>query len=420
MHQPARERNLPNSALSQLFRATLALIALCPVTSLYAQSDAALGLRPNVVRITTTHGVDTELGFGFVVGEDGNGLYVVTANHVVPASTSPDDPPSTVKAYFFSDQSVAHNAEILKRDVHHDLALLRIRQPYTINWTKKCIASSADAIRKTKVLFIGRNAIWYVPAVNGEIASDGPDGDQLLQADMYQLQPGSSGGPLVATTGIVGMVEARDASDGGVLSIGFIETSVKNWGYPWQLELMPLPLQGDWSGTLQVPLPLVFHLAANGTGTTDAPKNNSFNIPVTYTVVGNNITILVQSVPAMFKGTVSADTMDGTFVQNGSLPLTLKLDGSAAADGSPSGTWKGDLLAPLPLRLHLDSSGGGTADDVLKGALGMALQYTLQDRDFTFQIPSVGASYTGHADLQKISGTFSQNGNVLHLDFTKN
>ena len=169
-----------------------------------------------------------------------------------------------------------------------------------------------------------------------------------------------------------------------------------------------------------MPLPLVFHLAANGTGTTDAPKNNSFNIPVTYTVAGNNITILVPSVPAMFKGTVSPHTMDGTFAQNGSLPLTLKVDGSAAADGSPSGTWKGDVLAPLPLRLHLDSSDSGTADDLLKGALGMALQYTLQDRDFSFQIPSVGASFAGHADLQKISGTFSQNGNVLPLVFSKN
>jgi hypothetical protein len=62
------------------------------------------------------------------------------------------------------------------------------------------------------------------------------------------------------------MVEAKSADDGGVLSIGFIQTNVKNWGYPWQLELMPLPLQGDWSGTLQMPLPLVFRLAADGTG----------------------------------------------------------------------------------------------------------------------------------------------------------
>jgi hypothetical protein len=216
------------------------------------------------------------------------------------------------------------------------------------------------------------------------------------------------------------MVEAKSADDGGVLSIGFIQTNVKNWGYPWQLELMPLPLQGDWSGTLQMPLPLVFRLAADATGTTDAPKNNSFNIPVTYTVAGDSITILVPSVPAMFKGTVSSGSMDGTFAQNGSLPLTVNREGGAAPDGSLSGTWKGDVNAHLPLRLHLDASGGGTADDLLHGALGMDLHYTLDNRDISFQIPSVGASFTGHAELQKISGTFSQSGAVLPLAFVKN
>ena len=90
-----------------------------------------------------------------------------------------------------------------------------------------------------------------------------------------------------------------------------------------------------------------------------------------------------------------------------SLPLILTRDGGASPDGSVIGTWRGELHAPLPLKLHLDSSGGGTADDLLHAALRMVLQYTLQDRDFSFQIPSVGPSFTGHAQLQEISGITS-------------
>ena len=398
----------------------LSFFAFGPLIALEAQSDEALALKPNVVRISASHGEDEELGFGFIVGEDTNGLYIVTANHVLASSSNPDDPPASIKVFLFSDQTVAHAAEILDHDVNHDLGLIRIKQPYNVSWTKKCLSSSDEASRNTPVLFIGRDASWYVPAVNGEISSDGPDSNQMLLADMYQLQPGSSGGPLVARTGIVGMVEAKSASDGRVLSISSIESAVENWGYPWQLELMPLPLQGDWSGTLQVPLPLVFTLGPSGIGTTDAPKNNSFGIPVTYTASGGTIKILVPSQNAAYVGTFTSSSMSGTFAQNGSLPLILTRDGGPSPDGSVIGTWRGDLHAPLPLKLHLDSSGGGTADDLLHAALGMVLQYTLQGRDFSFEISSVGASFTGHAQLQKISGTFSQNGNVLPIVFTKN
>jgi Trypsin-like peptidase domain len=414
--------SLSKSRFARAFGAVIVLAFLVfgrPV-ALDAQSDEALALKPNVVRISSSQNGNEELGFGFIVGEDANGLYIVTAKHVIGVSSTPGDPSPSVNVFLFSDQSVAHVAEILNNDRDHDLSLIRIKQPYNLNWTKKCLASSDEASRSTPVLFIGRNTSWYVPAVNGQISSDGPDANGMLSADMYQLQPGSSGGPLVTNTGIVGMVEAKSADDGKVLSIEAIKSAVEGWGYPWQLKLMPLPLQGDWSGTLQVPLPLVFTLRPNGVGTTDAPKTNNFGIPITYTAMDGSIRILVPSQNAGYVGTFTSGSMNGTFVQNGSLPLTLTRDGGPSQDGSVIGTWRGSLHAPLPLKLHLDSNGGGTADDLAHAALGMTLEYTLQNRDFSFQIPSVGASFTGHAQLQKIDGTFSQNGNVLPLVFTKN
>jgi hypothetical protein len=62
---------------------------------------------------------------------------------------------------------------------------------------------------------------------------DGPSAQSWLEAEMPGL--GSSGGPLVAAGGIVGMVKAGSADDTRVLDIEYIRHAVQDWGYPWVL-----------------------------------------------------------------------------------------------------------------------------------------------------------------------------------------
>ena len=83
--------------------------------------------------------------------------------------------------------------------------------------------------------FIGRDEEWYVPAANGLISSPNPNADGWLDADMPNLRPGSSGGPLVTNTGIIGMVKAKSIDDTRVLSIECIKNAVRDWGYQWEL-----------------------------------------------------------------------------------------------------------------------------------------------------------------------------------------
>jgi len=190
-------------------------------------------LRPNVLRIESTNN-----GFGFVVAEDKGLLYVITAYHLVFGSSSEpskSDSLPKIEVIFFSDQGVNYKAEYLVGDVQHDLALIRVRMPMGLNWDKQSLAPASDEKRGTPVWFVGRDGQWSPPAVSGAINADGANANGWLDAFINGLRPGSSGGPLVTNTGIIGMIKGQTPDDTKVLSIGFIERQVRDWGYPWNL-----------------------------------------------------------------------------------------------------------------------------------------------------------------------------------------
>ncbi len=106
------------------------------------------------VRITARFtGGGSEEGFGFVVGERNNDLFLVTANHVIEHKP---DRAATIEVRFFAAPDEPYQARWLKSKGHLDLALLKIDNPdIALQWRQT--AWCTEFQRGDKVWFIGRD-----------------------------------------------------------------------------------------------------------------------------------------------------------------------------------------------------------------------------------------------------------------------
>jgi hypothetical protein len=193
----------------------------------------AMDLRQNTVRIEARFAEETpELGFGFIVGEREGRLYAVTAYHVVAdPHDAPGRPPVKVKVELFTHREEMIEARSLAlHDGPHDLAVITFPAPDGFQWNRKCLGTEQQRAM-TDVTFVGRNQQWYVPTSTVKISSEQPE-DERFAIDDLAVRPGSSGGPLIASSGIVGMI-LRDSSEGAqALTIGMIRTDFNKWGFP--------------------------------------------------------------------------------------------------------------------------------------------------------------------------------------------
>lgn len=207
-----------------------------------AGRQAVESLVPNVVRIEARLRDHTENGFGFIVGERGGTLYVVTAYHVVSDKEAVgEDSPVTVKLEFSDHQGTVYDANLLgTHDVDIDLAVVTVQAPPGFQWKKTCLGRDEDRKLATRVWFIGRSQKWYVPVSPGRVASDDST-DSQIELEGLAIRPGSSGGPLVASSGIVGMIVRDSADEATALSISFIKAAFHRWNHPWSLESGPVP-----------------------------------------------------------------------------------------------------------------------------------------------------------------------------------
>ena len=196
---------------------------------------AAENLKPNVVRIEAQLGDHTEFGFGFIVGERSGKLYIVTANHVVYAKEV-DAPPAKVKVEFYDNQGTLFDAALLgTHDVDHDLAVLTVPPPPDFKWIKQCLGRSEEQKRSTAVWYIGKSQKWRLPQSPGRIAIERVLNGQLELEDLHIL-PGSSGGPLVASSGIVGIIQTDSADSAIALTIDYVKAFFGEYNHPWDLE----------------------------------------------------------------------------------------------------------------------------------------------------------------------------------------
>ena len=208
-----------------------------------AGEQFAMGLRDHVVRITANwRDGSTQHGFGFVVGERDDDLYLVTADHVV-RGTLPDELAETIILTFFSHQGQEFQAKLLgTHDADRDVAVLLTERPGGFQLKPEIMRRSQEVLpaRGTRVWYVGRSGRWYVPSTPGTVNS--VDLDERILVDDLNVQVGTSGAPLVAAEGIAGMIIADDA--GGVsraIGIGFIERAFEHWAHPWQLRAVDVP-----------------------------------------------------------------------------------------------------------------------------------------------------------------------------------
>jgi hypothetical protein len=143
--------------------------------------------------------------------------------------------PAVVKVEFYDLQGTMFAATLIgTHDVAHDLAVLTVAPPPGFQWKKDCLGRAEERKRSSEVWFIGKSQHWVVPVNPGRVASEEII-DGLMDLEALQIQPGSSGGPLVGSSGIVGIV-LRDAEDNATaLDITYVKSYFKRWNHPWDL-----------------------------------------------------------------------------------------------------------------------------------------------------------------------------------------
>jgi uncharacterized protein len=209
----------------------------------------------------------------------------------------------------------------------------------------------------------------------------------------------------------------------------------------------PAPLEGDWSGVLQVgetQLHLVLHLSKDTHGEWHAAVDSLDQ--AVYGMEASKVTrsedtlrFELTSVGAQFQGKILPDRkiIRGLWEQGGTgLPLRFEKRAVGAEErltaGSVSkveGTWQGAIETGnmrMRLQLHLshDEKGQLTAavDSLDQGIQGIpASHVTEQAGQVKFELPAFGAEYNGalNAAKNEIAGHWSQNGNLETLDFRR-
>jgi hypothetical protein len=193
----------------------------------------AFKLKNNVVKITTTfeNGTD-ENGFGTVIAERDNKLYVVTAKHVI-YDLLLQSKTKNVLVNFYNKPGENFSGSLLNLPENPaDISLFVVEKPKGYSWSKKYYTN--DIKKGTPVWFVGRAGEWYVPVspgfVNITIAGD-------ILVELNSVQPGTSGAPLVTLDGIAGLI-CEDGSDvaKAYSADKIIKLVRESWHYEWQIK----------------------------------------------------------------------------------------------------------------------------------------------------------------------------------------
>lgn len=177
------------------------------------------------------------------------------------------------------------------------------------------------------------------------------------------------------------------------------------------------PLDGIWLGTLNAggaKLRVQFHFHqddAKWTCTVDSVDQGGMGIPCTVTSAANPIAIDVAVIHGKFTGTLTADTITGTFTQNGDLPLTLTRQASALASAVPpppppdaalppvtadnlKSVLDKDLAAALDHGALAPSTHAGVTIGILQHGVRHVYSYGTAKPDSVFEIGSITKTFT--------------------------
>ncbi len=178
----------------------------------------------------------------------------------------------------------------------------------------------------------------------------------------------------------------------------------------------PSPLDGIWLGTLHAgssSLRLQLHLhqdAGKWTCSLDSLDQNAMGIPCAVTSATNPIAIDVPAVHGRWSGSLTANTLDGTWTQGTALPLTFERQTSVAkpapiappdaalppADAnSIKAILDKDLAAALTQGTLAPSTHAGVTIGVLSHGQRTIFSYGTAKPDSVFEIGSISKTFTG-------------------------
>jgi len=226
----------------------LVLISLsgwCPVS--FAQpADAppgeklAYGVRDLTVQIISSHGQNRDdiaaEGYGFVVAQQGDVVTIATADHVV---RDPDGVEyGQVRVVFYTDQAHPQTATVLDLRLppaYGDLATLEVRKP-GFRMAQLPVAP-LPLTQGERAWRVGKQRGWTPGNVPGGFT--GTERTIWLGFDNLDTPRGSSGGPIVAEQGLVGMVTDDQSGRALVLPLNIIANFFREKGLPWGLNGSP-------------------------------------------------------------------------------------------------------------------------------------------------------------------------------------
>jgi len=210
-------------------------------------------LKELVVSITveTEYGVENH-GFGIVVSDfrDVYGLdrssasvLIITANHIVRDSYGKNIT-KNIKVRYYSDKFNLYDAALPDMyDKTYDLAFIAADKPENFETVRLVLGNENNLKFGNPVWFIGRSGRWFLPRTPGEIKSVN-NGNSILINNL-DILPGTSGAPLISSTGIIGMIisdESRSVSKAisifkirQVVRMTEVQHRVYNGKLPWHL-----------------------------------------------------------------------------------------------------------------------------------------------------------------------------------------
>ncbi|WP_158794514.1 serine hydrolase [Granulicella sp. L60] len=184
-----------------------------------------------------------------------------------------------------------------------------------------------------------------------------------------------------------------------------------------QTPASPAPLDGIWLGTLHTGGPslrIQIHLHQDAAGkwtcSLDSLDQNGVGIPCTLSSATNPIAIDIPAVHAKWSGSLTANTLDGTFTQGADMPLTLERQSTmtkptppatpdAALPPADATTIRAildkDLAAALSSGALAPSTNAGVTIGVLAHGKRTIFTYGTAKPDSVFEIGSISKTFTG-------------------------
>jgi tetratricopeptide (TPR) repeat protein len=184
------------------------------------------------VRIQTG-GRGGSIGTGIIVGISNQDIYIVTAEHVLPAEAQAD---AKVEVQFKARPGEWSAAKIVKRNGARDIAALRVPLPGGLRaeqLTGEGSAPQNSVSRGTDVYPVGSDR--EKEALKTTVTADkvaSVERDSISVQSVY-VTNGFSGGPLLDTCGrVVAMVTATSGRDVDALPIDLVVDVLKGWSLP--------------------------------------------------------------------------------------------------------------------------------------------------------------------------------------------